>query len=176
MKKVEKKLGKVLEYPFMWPRAATGFRTLPARPLFCHHNSTTSVHPPSTAVSLTAFPGCTTDCTGHLCNSLLYKIFPNKESQHPYFSYRLHRAPLQLPHTQPFLNCPIAVPTFFLPAARAAFATASYPSVSELQNRSTHVFPTGCTGYLCNCLIPNRFQIAKSQHPRFFYRLHGPVV
>ena len=134
------------------------------------HNSTTSVHPPSTAVSLTAFPGCITDCTGQLCNSLLYKIFPNEESQHPYFSYRLHGAPLQLPHTQSLPNCQIAAPLVAPPPAVPRLHIRLYPrlhgNVSEtpypqslplIQNRSTLTFPTGCTGRLRNGLMHRWF-------------------
>ena len=148
------------------------------------HSSDITTVPQQYHISSPSIHGCVPDSIsrlhhrlhGALGNSLLYKIFPNEESKHPYFSYRLHRAPLQLPHTQPFLNCPIAVPLLFLPAAQDIFATASYPIVSESQNRSTPVFRCGCTGRLRNHLIPNRFQIAKSQYPRFSSWLHGPVV
>ena len=61
----------------MWPRAATGFRTLPARPLFRHHRSTTSVHPPSPAAR---------QC---FRNALSSVTSPAPKSQYLHFSFRL---------------------------------------------------------------------------------------
>ena len=119
--------------PFMWPWAATGFRTLPARPLFCHYNSTTSTCP--------SFPDCFSSCTSRLRNYLLPNRFPIVKSQYLRFSYQLHGAPSQLPHYQAFPNCQIAAPTFFVVAARDGCVKNCCTGGSEMQNRSWYVVP-----------------------------------